>query len=150
MLPHWGGLVVERVEAAGDGVTVFARSGATGRPCRGCAVWSERVHSRYVRRVSDEPVGGQPVTIVLAVRRFYCRNADCVAATFVEQVEGLSQRRRRRSVPLLATLAQVGLALAGRAGARLNPCQSPSRRAPSVVGELLCKLVWGEVEGSPM
>lgn len=82
-------------------------------------MWSERVHSRYVRRVSDEPVGGQPVTIVLAVRRFYCRNADCVAATFVEQVEGLSQRRRRRSVPLLATLAQVGLALAGRAGARL-------------------------------
>lgn len=80
-------------------------------------MWSERAHSRYVRRVSDEPVGGQPVTIVLAVRRFYCRNADCVAATFVEQVEGLSQRRRR-SVPLLATLAQVGLALAGRAGAR--------------------------------
>ncbi len=82
-------------------------------------MWSERVHSRYVRRVSDEPVGGRPVTIVLTVRRFYCRNADCAAATFVEQVEGLSQRHRRRSVPLLATLAQVGLALAGRAGARL-------------------------------
>ena len=77
------------------------------------------MHSRYVRRVSDAPVGGQPVTIVLTVRRFYCRNADCVAATFVEQVEGLSERHGRRSVPLLATLAQVGLALAGRAGARL-------------------------------
>ncbi|WP_281259116.1 transposase family protein [Amycolatopsis sulphurea] len=84
-----------------------------------CGSWSERVHSRYLRRVSDEPVGGRPVTIVLTVRRFYCRNADCAAATFVEQAEGLSERYRRRSVPLLATLAQVGLALAGRAGARL-------------------------------
>lgn len=98
---------------------VFARSSATGRPCRACTVWSERVHSRYVRRVSDGAVGGQPVTIVLTVRRFYCRNADCATATFVEQVEGLSERYQRRSVPLLAMLAQVGLALAGRAGARL-------------------------------
>lgn len=100
-------------------MTVFARSDATGRPCRACTVWSERVHSRYVRRVSAEPVGGQPVTIVLTVRRFYCRNADCAEATFVEQVEGLSERHRRGSLPLLATLAQVGLALAGRAGPRL-------------------------------
>ncbi|MFE3781955.1 ISL3 family transposase [Amycolatopsis sp. NPDC059090] len=74
----------------------------------------ERVHSRYERRVSDAPVGGQPVTIVLAVRRFDCRNSDCGAVRFVEQVEGLSERCRRRSVPLLDALAQ-----AGRAGARL-------------------------------
>ncbi|OXM60032.1 hypothetical protein CF165_44900 [Amycolatopsis vastitatis] len=109
MLPRLGGLVVDRAEVAHEGVTVFARSSATGQPCRVCTVWSERVHSRYVRRVSDEPVGGQPVTIVLTVRRFYCHNAACAAATFVEQVEGLSRRHRRRSVPLLATLAQVGL-----------------------------------------
>jgi transposase len=34
-------------------------------------------------------------------------------------VAGLTARYRRRSVPLLGLLAQIGLALAGRAGARL-------------------------------
>jgi transposase len=118
LLPHLGGLVVERVETEREGVTIFARS-AAGQPCRLCTSWSERVHSRYLRRVSDEPVGSRPVTVVLTVRRFYCRNSDCASTTFVEQANGLSERYRRRLVPLLATLAQVGLALAGRAGARL-------------------------------
>lgn len=84
------------METEGDGVTIFARSGALGRSCGVCGSWSERVHSRYLRRVSDEPVGGRPVTIVLTVRRFYCRNSDCVAATFAEQADGLSERYRRR------------------------------------------------------
>lgn len=57
--------------------------------------------------------------IRLAVRRFLCRNPGCTAITFAEQVAGLTGRYRRRSVPLLALLAQIGLALAGGAGARL-------------------------------
>ncbi|MEC3975869.1 ISL3 family transposase [Amycolatopsis sp. H20-H5] len=39
--------------------------------------------------------------------------------TFVEQVEGLAARRRRRSSLLSQVLTSIGLALAGRAGARL-------------------------------
>jgi hypothetical protein len=39
--------------------------------------------------------------------------------TFAEQAEGLTGRYLRRSLPLLGMLAQVALALAGRAGARL-------------------------------
>jgi transposase len=77
------------------------------------------VHSGYVRRVQDGPAGGRPVVIHLAVRRFFCGNPACPAATFAEQVAGLTARYRRRSVPLLGLLAQIGLAVAGRAGARL-------------------------------
>jgi hypothetical protein len=39
--------------------------------------------------------------------------------TFAEQVEGLTGRYLRRSLPLPGLLGPVGLALAGRAGARL-------------------------------
>jgi transposase len=46
------------------------------------------------------------------------RNPGCPAVTFAEQAEGVSARYRRRSVPLLGLLAQIGLALAGRAGVR--------------------------------
>ena len=57
--------------------------------------------------------------IVLQVRRFRCGNPQCPAVTFAEQAGGLSERYRRRSVPLLGMLAGFGLELAGRAGARL-------------------------------
>jgi len=59
------------------------------------------------------------VRIMLRVRRFLCRNGDCVRRTFVEQVEGLATRRLRRSSLLSQVLTSIGLALAGRAGARL-------------------------------
>jgi transposase len=84
-----------------------------------CRAWSSRVHSGYGRQLADGPAGGRAVLIRLVVRRFLCRNPACPAVTFAEQVEGLSARYRRRSVPLLALLAQIGLALAGRAGSRL-------------------------------
>jgi transposase len=77
------------------------------------------VHSRYVRRLSDGALDGRPVVILLVVRRLFCVNPDCVVRTFAEQVEGLSAPYRRRTAPVLAMLEQVGLALAGRAGARL-------------------------------
>jgi transposase len=119
LFPHLGGLVVERIEPAGDGVVIEARSRAAGAACPACGTWSSRVHSGYVRTVADGPAGGRPVWIRLGVRRFLCRNPACPAITFAEQVDGLTGRYVRRSLPLLGVLAQIGLALAGRAGARL-------------------------------
>jgi transposase len=119
LFPHLRGLYVEQIQAAGSGVVMLARSRAAGAACPACGVWSSRVHSGYARTVADGPAGGRPVVIRLAVRRFLCRNPACRAVTFAEQVDGLTGRYLRRSLPLLGLLAQVGLALAGRAGARL-------------------------------
>ena len=119
LLPHLAGLRIGQVRCAADSVEPGARSGSAGAACRACGTWSSRVHSGYARRIQDSPVGSRPVVIRLAVRRFFCKNPDCPQATFAEQVEGLTARYRRRSVPLLGLLAQIGLALAGRAGARL-------------------------------
>ena len=55
----------------------------------------------------------------LTVRRFFCDHVDCSASTFVEQIPGLTERHARRSVVLQGALVAIGLALAGRAGARL-------------------------------
>ena len=77
------------------------------------------MHGGYARTVADGAAGGRPVLIALQVRRFRCRNPQCPAVTFAEQAAGVSERYRRRSVPLLAMLAGFGLELAGRAAARL-------------------------------
>jgi transposase len=77
------------------------------------------VHSSYRRHLADAPIGGRPVEVVLRVRRFFCDNSGCTARTFAEQVPGLTAPRARRTGLLRATLETIGLALAGRAGARL-------------------------------
>jgi transposase len=119
LFPHLAGLRVHRVEDAGDAVVIAASCGAGSACCPRCGLESARVHGGYARTVADGAAGGRPVLIVLRVRRFRCRNPQCPAVTFAEQAAGVSERYRRRSVPLLAMLAGFGLELAGRAAARL-------------------------------
>jgi transposase len=118
-LPHLAGVAVEAAGAAGGRVLIRARARAEGARCPRCGQFAGRVHSVYERRLADAPAGGRPVTIRLAVRRFYCGNPDCAAVTFAEQVDGLTSRHARRTPLLARTLAVIALALAGRAGARL-------------------------------
>jgi transposase len=119
LFPHLAGLRVHRVEDAGDAVMIVASCRAQAACCPRCGQESGRVHGGYARIVADGAAGGRPVLIVLQVRRFRCRNPACPAVTFAEQAGGLSERYRRRSVPLLGMLAGFGLELAGRAAARL-------------------------------
>lgn len=66
------------------------------------------------------PAPGEALFFQLRVRRFACRNSGCTRRTFVEQIRGLTRPHGQRTERLRATLAAVGLALAGRAGARLS------------------------------
>jgi len=91
-LPHLRAVLVDRIERTEAGVEVVARPAAPQAACPACGAWSSRVHSGYVRHVQAGPAGGQPVRIDLAVRRFFCGNPACRAATFAEQVDGLTVR----------------------------------------------------------
>jgi hypothetical protein len=93
------------------------RPGAT---CPVCGRPSSRVHSRYVRCLADRGVGGRDVTIQLRVRRFFCGNPQCPRQIFAEQVDGLTEPYRRCSPALKTVLADLGLALGGRAGERMT------------------------------
>jgi transposase len=119
LFPHLRGLRVERAEDTGDAVVIRARCREAQARCPACGMVSSRVHGGYARVVADGAAGGRPVLIALSVRRFRCPEPSCPKVTFAEQAAGVSQRYRRRSVPLLGMLAGFGLELAGRAGARL-------------------------------
>jgi transposase len=99
LLPHLAGVAVDAAEISVGCVRIWARASSEGAACPRCGQFSERVHSSYDRRLADAPVGAQPVTIRLAVRRFFCANPDCGAVTFAEQVDGLTSRRARRTPP---------------------------------------------------
>jgi transposase len=147
-LPHLGALVVQRIESTGTRVEISARSGATQAACPACGALSSRVHSGYVRTVADGPASGRPVLIRLTVRRFLCPSPACGAVTFAEQVDGLTGRYLRRSLPLLGLLGQVGLELAGRAGARLAAAMGAAVHRTTLL-RLVAALPEPEISAAP-
>ncbi|WP_405691203.1 transposase family protein [Streptomyces sp. NBC_00057] len=109
---------VEAVTTAFGTADVVARGRATGAACPDCRRFLGRVHDSYQRRLKDLPIGGQSVVIRLTVRRFICGAADCPRRNFAEPFTQLTAPYARFTTRLNHVLERVGLALAGRAGAR--------------------------------
>ncbi|MFJ8828175.1 ISL3 family transposase [Streptomyces sp. NPDC102467] len=110
---------VEAVTAAFGAVEVMARGRTAGATCPDCGRFSDRVHDRYQRRLRDLPLAEQSFGIRLTVRRFICGAGDCPRRTFTEPFSRLAAPHARFTTRLNHALERVGLALAGRAGARL-------------------------------
>ncbi|MEV4417842.1 ISL3 family transposase [Catellatospora sp. NPDC049609] len=108
-----------RVQPHGEGLLVQAASTAELASCPKCQTVSGRVHSRYVRRLSDAAVAMRPARLVVKVRRFFCDNRACGRKVFCESL-GFADRHARRTRLAGDGLTSVALALGGRAGARLG------------------------------
>ncbi|MFI9536901.1 transposase family protein [Nocardia fusca] len=95
-------------------------------PSKSCSTPSQRVHSRYRRRLADTAITGREVLIVLRLRRLFCDNTNCGRKTFAQQLPGLAARYGRRTLLLQRVLSAVALALGGRS----SSCRhlSPSAR----------------------
>lgn len=112
------GLVVESMTESEAGIVVLARAGAPERACPMCGRTSRRIHSRYVRTVSDLPFAGRRVELRLTTRRFVCEAPFCRRRIFAERFElGIVAERSRRSSRLECIVHHLGLALGGRPAA---------------------------------
>ncbi|WP_406502867.1 transposase family protein [Streptomyces sp. NBC_00212] len=110
---------VEAATAVFGTIDIVARGRAAGAACPDCGQFASRVHDSYQRTLKDLPIGGQGVAILLTVRRFICDIVDCPRRTFAERFPRLTTPHARFTTRLNHTLERIGLALAGRAGARL-------------------------------
>jgi transposase len=88
--------------------------------CPACGQVSRSVHSHYVRKIQDYPIGQYQVRLVLRVRRFRCNNPTCSRQTFTEGVGNIAVRFARRTERLNKLLRLIGLASSGQAGSRLS------------------------------
>jgi transposase len=120
LFPHLAGLCIDDVRAGVMVVRFEASTWPGPVACPGCGTESARVHSRYVRRLSDTPIGAREVLLQVRVRRLFCDNGECARRTFAEPLHGLAPRHARRTSVLQRVLCSVALALGGRPGARLT------------------------------
>ncbi|MCX4632601.1 transposase family protein [Streptomyces sp. NBC_01443] len=87
--------------------------------CPSCGMSVSHVHSTYTRRLADRPLGGRRVLLRLRIRRFFCDNGLCSRRTVAEQVNHLTAPYQRRTLAVARMVQAIGLAVGGRAGARL-------------------------------
>jgi transposase len=96
-------------------ITVRPKSGKSN--CPGCGGGSERIHSRYQRRLADLPLAGRSVGLVVVARRFRCDPLRAAAASLPNALIA-ALWRRGRGERHDSTLSFIILALHWVAGPR--------------------------------
>lgn len=113
-----GGLAIESFARIEEALVMTVRAKAGDGICPLCQSASRRVHSRYVRQVSDLPSSGHSVHLRLVTRRFFCDATHCRRRIFAERFgEAVLPVRSRRTARLECIVHHLGLALGGRPAA---------------------------------
>jgi transposase len=108
-----------RTEFDGITLTLGIATTAPHASCPACGQQTWRVHSRYIRKLAEEPAFGRRVRLRMTVRRFLCPGPQCTRRIFVEPLHGFAARYARTTTRLARTHLAIGSALGGKAGARL-------------------------------
>ncbi|NJO83545.1 MAG: ISL3 family transposase, partial [Blastochloris sp.] len=98
---------------------IHATSTARSAACLACGQRSVHPHSWYRRHPQDLPCIDQQLTLVLTVRRSYCRNAGCGKRTFVERFPDWLPFYARRTTRLTALMRRVGFEVSAESGRRI-------------------------------
>ena len=78
-----------------DRIKIQVKSTRREIECPFCGEKSRKVHSIYERKFQDLPIGGKKVEIVIANKKYFCRNPECENKTFAETFECLPYNARR-------------------------------------------------------
>ena len=145
------GFRINSVENTDERLVIGAEAKSGRARCPKCQALSSAIHSHYLRSPRDLPVSGKQVRLILAVRRFRCRNAACSKEIFCERLPRVVAVSAQQSVRLAIVLEHLSLALGGQAGARqsawlgmptspstllrrLQHCETPASFTPRVLG----------------
>ncbi len=111
------GLSVEQFEACEGALIVTASARNRQAVCPSCSSRASRVHSRYIRGVTDLPAAGRVVRLRLVTRRFRCDVGTCRRKIFAERFGDTVPERARRTGRMECIVHYLGLALGGRPAA---------------------------------
>ena len=72
-------------EIEGEIIKIEVESIAEQVACPYCKETSDKIHSKYIRKLSDLPIQGKKVKLLLHNRKYFCVNLDCQHKTFAER-----------------------------------------------------------------
>ncbi len=80
------GMKVDQIQIREAGLVVEVTSTTSSSSCPLCLQPSSHIHSYYRRTLSDAPCVGRQLQLILTVRKFLCRNPDCLRKVFAERI----------------------------------------------------------------
>ncbi len=119
LLPKSQGLKLQDIAINAEIVSLSVESTCPSACCPVCGQRTARLHSRYLRTLTDLPWGGRSVRLSLRVRRFRCSRSECPRRIFAERLPSVVEPYARKTTRLREILRLVGFALGGEAGGRL-------------------------------
>lgn len=112
------GFDVESAFCDGTTTVITVRPTSGTSLCPGCGASSRRIHSRYQRRLTDLPLAGRQVRLVVVARRFRSDAVLCGRRIFAERFDdGAVAPWARRTARLDLVVHHLGVALGGRPAA---------------------------------
>lgn len=120
LLPLPKGLEITSISEASEEVVVRVTSHRSSSPCPLCGVTSSTIHSYYRRKPRDLPCAGRPIRLLLTVKKFVCRQAECPRKIFTERLPDLIEVSSRLTKRLRSAVQDIGFATCGKGGERLS------------------------------
>lgn len=111
-------LKIEKVVSSPTGISLFLTTVQAQPSCPNCGMKASKVHSHYLRQLSDLPWEGIAVRLHLTSRKWFCQNPDCSRRIFCERLPELVAPYGRKTLRMNDVLRIIGFALGGRAGSR--------------------------------
>lgn len=109
-------LQIEKIALYPGEVRLVAKARPLKSACPSCGRQSDKVHSRYRRRLADLPWEGIPARLILSVRKFFCLNPECRQRIFCERLPQLAARYAHQTLRFNELITALGLAIGGRPG----------------------------------
>ena len=119
LLPLTTGLMLSGIGYGQKQITLSLTSSHPVAYCPLCQSGSQRIHSRYDRKVADLPWADKRVLMQLTVRRFFCDLAVCKRKVFCERLHPSIAAYARRTTRLEQYLQNLALQLGGEKAALL-------------------------------
>ena len=152
LLPLTPGLVLNGITYGEKQLTLSLTSSHPMAPCPFYHNSSQRIHSRYDRKVADLPWANKRILLELHVRRFFCEGKDCKRKVFCERrhpsitayarrttrleeyLQTLALHSRRRKSCLLLELLNISLVSADTLLNISRKVATATASTPKIVG----------------
>jgi len=80
-------LIVTDTKVEGKTIYIYCEREKCLNKCIYCGKISDKVHSKYVRKIKDLSIQGFDVKLILTVKKYFCNNKKCKHKTFAEQFD---------------------------------------------------------------
>lgn len=111
-------LKIEKIALYPGEVRLVAKARPMKSACPSCGRQSDKVHSRYRRRLAGLPWEGITARLILSVRKFFCLNQECRQRIFCERLPELAAPYAHQMLRFNELITALGLAMGGRPGTR--------------------------------